>query len=197
MRQINTYSEIVEFKQLYEKLSGLEIPHEFFKYAKTYVFEKNKKIVGGFILSSKRPLRTLELFTANDQLRSKLNDAQPSEILEVCCFWVDRRLQRKKLFSIIAWIRMAIVITLQKERFILYGTNSWGLAKMYGYPKASILINMETIHRKKNYIFIAKREKFLIGAIMIVCAKLKANTITPTIVNNQKFEKSICNALSI
>jgi len=55
MRQINTYSEIVEFKQLYEKLSGLEIPHEFFKYAKTYVFEKNKKIVGGFILSSKRP----------------------------------------------------------------------------------------------------------------------------------------------
>jgi len=197
MRKTTTASEIAEFKKQYENISGLPIPDSFFENAKTYIFQKNGKIVGGFILSNKRPLRTLELFTQSKNLRKKINTLQHSFITEVCCFWIDRRYRKNKLFSIQVWIQMAAEVSRQKEEYILYGTNSKGLAKMYGYPKYSILLNKELIGNNLNYIFIVERKNFLTGTLMIIHSKIKRVSISPNIINNHQIEKSIYNELSI
>lgn len=197
MYKLNSASEISEFKKRYEKISGLEIPESFLIDSKIYAFQKDKEIVGGFILSNKRPLRTLQIFTKNKILRSKINSLDPSSILEVCCFWIEKKYRKKKLFPLLVWLRMAIQITRQKEKFIIYGTNSEGLAKIYGHPKGSELINNEIISLRNNYIFMARRSQILIGTLKIIISKIKGKTIKSNTLNNTNLEKSIYHELSI
>jgi len=197
MHKVNSASDISEFKKRYEEISGLEIPESFLIDSKIYAFQKDNEIVGGFILSSKRPLRTLSLFTKNEKLRSNINSKSKSSIVEICCFWIDRRHRKNKLFTILVWLKMALTVSQQKEKIVLYGTNSKGLAKMYGYPKGSILISQELLKQNNNYIFLAKRRRFLNGVIRIIIAKVRPKMITPKIINHKILEKSIYHELSI
>jgi len=59
---------------------------------------------------------------------------------------------------------------------LLFGTNSSGLAKMYGYPKNAFLLHSDQIGGRDTYIFYAKRTHFLAGVFEIVLAKVFRKT---------------------
>ncbi|MDN5217314.1 hypothetical protein QQ020_34895 [Fulvivirgaceae bacterium BMA12] len=166
------------FKARYESLAGLEIPNDYLKKSRVYGFYQNKELVGGFMLStSTERLRTIELFIAPGNRRevySELSDL--SLYTEVCCFWMERRIRKKKMVNILIWLKMAYQISREKNPIILYGTQSKGLAYLYGLPKVSTLFRSDVVNALNSYVFLTKRNEFVKGAWeMVFCKLLQRN----------------------
>lgn len=135
----------------------MKVPIEYLENSKVCVFTKKKEIIGGFVLGQKLPSRTLNTFTSNQNLES-VSQYFPDEIFcEVCCYWIERKYRKKMLLNSLFWMKMAYEVKKQSKEFILYGTNSRGLAKMYGYPKNSVLFHNDFVNNKETFIFLARR----------------------------------------
>jgi len=160
------------FKNKYEGISGLSLPLEYLETSDVYVFRKAKKIIGGFILGKKLPLRTVDIFISELNKEKFKHFFSSDKCCEVCCFWIDRKYRRSAFFNAKFWIKMANTVKRQEKEFILYGTNSKGLAKMYGYPKNSALIHKDKMDYRDTFTFLARRIDFASGVWEIVKSKL-------------------------
>ncbi len=167
------------FRQLYHDLSGLDIPGSFLCENRVYGFYHRSRLIGGFILAENPALRTIEVFAQCDNrspLYSKINDL--GRCTEVCCFWMSLAYRKRAGVNAYAWLVMALYGSLRfRSKMILFGTNSTGLAKMYAYPKNSLLFHRDRIEDKETYIFIAKRIHFFAGVFTIVWSKLMRRNI--------------------
>ncbi len=54
----------------------------------------------------------------------------------------------------------------------MYGTNSKGLAYVYGYPKNSVLLHTDNVNGKGTFIFIARRRHLFLGTMEITLGRL-------------------------
>lgn len=164
--------DIAVFKKKYVRLSGLDIPDDFLAQSDVYVFRHRGQIVGGYIIANLKPYRTLEKF-ANDENRPDLEARLArSECSELCCFWIDRAYRKKKLLTIYYWLLMAWKTSRQKEKFTIYGTNSRGLANLYGYPRKALLYHTDVVDGKETFIFLAKSKDVFWGTLEIMRSRL-------------------------
>ncbi len=161
------------FQSRYQDLSGLSIPPEFMSRQAVYGFFRGKEMIGGFILGRGQSLRTIEVFASPasmDQLYQFLE--QQGRLLEICCFWIERAYRKNPWINAWCWFRMAIKVGLERSaNSLVFGTNSIGLAKMYGYPVNSLLLHHDLIGGRDTFIFYAKRKHFLAGVLDIILAK--------------------------
>lgn len=194
LRLTTSESDFLEFKTKYESLSGLEIPFSYFDNSKVYLYECNQKIVGGFILSSKLPLRTVDLFTSDEYKSELTKTLGKGNICEVCCLWMERKVRKNRYQSAKFWIQAAFKISKQQQEIIVFGTNCKGLTKMYNYPKASILFHEDKVSNKPTYIYLARRKDFIRGSIELVVAKIIKRTFKRNSFNN--VDKSLLNKIT-
>lgn len=188
MKNTISHQDYLSFKREYEKVSGLELPLEYLENSDVYIFKKKGKIIGGFILGSNLPLRTIEKFISLNQRERLQAFFNKNNVCEVCCFWIQRKYRRQKIFNARVWLQMAFAVSKHSKKFILYGTNSKGLAKMYGYPEASHLMHKDEIENKNTYVFVALRSKFFLGTVEIILSKLLNRKRTFDFNNNVKNE---------
>jgi len=172
MRPTLLKEDYQNFKNKYEGISGLSLPLEYLDTSDVYVFRKAKKIIGGFILGKKLPLRTVDIFISELNKEKFKHFFSSDKCCEVCCFWIDRKYRRSAFFNAKFWIKMANTVERQEKEFILYGTNSKGLAKMYGYPKASALIHKDKMDNRETFTFLARRRDFVRGTWQIIKSKM-------------------------
>ncbi len=173
MKEIILIKELEEFKSNYERISNLEIPMDFLLKGTVYGFFKKGKLVGGFILNESLPIRTIDLFIQKENHKSMLSLMPTSNNwTEVCCYWIDRSYRKDMRLNAWYWLQMAYSVHKTRKDFVLYGTNTLGLAKMYAFPKNSHLITSDIINGRKTFIFLAKRKHFLLGVGEIVLAKI-------------------------
>ena len=179
-------NEISEFKMRYESLSGLEIPDDFLKKSRVYGFYQNKILIAGFVLSSSNErLRTVELFVAQQNHREvylKLSDL--ALYTEVCCFWMDKKKKKKNIVNIRIWLKMAYRIRKDQNPIIIYGTQSKGLAYLYGLPKVSTLFWEDTVNELSSYVFLVSRNEFVKGAWEMAFSKFLRKNRPKTFVNH-------------
>ena len=151
------------FKTKYEKISGLPLPVEYLEKSDVYVFKKGNKIIGGFCINQEQPFRTLEIFSSsNHSLR--LNELLlKSKTKEVTCFWIDYKFRKNILYNILYWHLMAVKASDKITDYVIYGTNSTGLAKIYDIPNKAILFHTDKVKEIKTYIFIAKSKNIMFG----------------------------------
>ena len=67
---------------------------------------------------------------------------------------------------------MANKIRTQSKEFVMYGTNSKGLAYLYGYPIKSVLLHTDKVNDKETFIFIARRRNIFWGVMEIIGSKI-------------------------
>lgn len=91
---------------------------------------------------------------------------------------------------------MASIVKKQEKDFILFGTNSIGLAKMYGYPKNSLLFHKDKINDKDTFVFLARREYFAGGVWEIVKSKLLNRSRNIEFENKEILRKQLTNGVS-
>lgn len=192
MKRTQQPSDYLTFKQRYEQLSGLSIPNSYFEQSEVYIQKIQHEIVGGYILSSKLPLRSIKYFVS-DAKRNAIELQLSKEIFcEVSCFWIDPKYRPKKYLNTKIWLALALAVRRQSKKIIVFGTNSYGLAKLYGYPKVSLLYNRDKINNKTTYLFLVKRKDFLGGVIELLLSKL----IYGRRVSNVQCEKQLRNSIN-
>ena len=172
MKKIQRKEDFQVFQTKYEAISGLKLPLPYLEKSDVYVFRRKDNIIGGFILGNRLPLRTVEVFVSKPNLKVLSPYFEINKYCEVCCFWIERKLRRNAFFNALFWIRMAYSVKRQSKEFILFGTNSKGLAKMYGYPKNSLLFHKDNVGNKDTYVFLARRKDFAGGVWEIVLSKI-------------------------
>ena len=157
----------------------------YLKRSNVYAFYIGRRMVGGFILGQKLPLRTIDIFVASEN-RQVIDPMFSSEdFCEVCCFWVQRRYRYHPILSGWFWLKMAYAVKRQNRPIIVYGTNSAGLARVYGYPKNSLAYHTDTVNDRTTNIFLAQRKDFVGGVWEIVWAKLRGQNMQITQAQDQ------------
>lgn len=160
------------FIQQYEKASGLKVPICYLENSEVYIIKKNEKIISGFVLNSNLPLRTTDVFISSMNQQVLNHYFEKSKYCEVCCFWMSREYQKKKIFNAKCWLNLASTIKKQKKEFIIFGTNSRGLANMYGYHDKVLLFHEDIICNKSTFVFMVKRDDFLLGTWKLIFSKV-------------------------
>ena len=84
----------------------------------------------------------------------------------------------------------------QDNRNILYGTNSKGLANMYGYPKKSLLFHNDKVDGKETFIFLARRIEFHEGVKEILNSRLNKKNRKVNYENKVKLENELRHEIS-
>lgn len=174
MRRLKTLKALQNFQTKYKTISGLPVPLAYLQAGQVFGFYDRQNLIGGFVLSSHHQLRTLEVFSSAANkvaIYTKLGSTQ--RYCEVCCFWMDKIYRQNIFFNVCCWLRMAYQVKKQKQAFILFGTNSKGLALMYAYPKNhSLLYHQDKVKGRNTYVFITRRPDFVPGVWKIIGSKL-------------------------
>jgi len=191
MHLITMNKELFLFKYKYERKSGLKLPLRYLKKAKAYSFVVDGQIVGGFILNSNLPLRTADIFVSEESKNNNLEKLNKEIFCEVCCFWMDRKFQKEPFYNSKFWLQMAKETEKQDKRYILYGTNSKGLANMYGYPKKSLLFHNDKVDGKETFIFLSRRDEFYEGVKEILYSRLNKKNRKINYENKFKLENEL------
>ena len=175
MKRIYSLTKIKEFSDLYFKASGFKVPLGYLVTSQVYVCERDGEFKGGFVVGkSNEYKRTIEVFVSVDNKEAMYK--QNKDTIEVCCFWMDKNFSASKWSSALCWIQMCWIIFRQKEKQIIWGTNSLGLARVYDLPSRSYCIHIEQSGPRFNYVFKAETNYFLLGVVSVVKNKLFRNT---------------------
>lgn len=174
MKRLVSHNEFVDFKEKYKRLSGFDVPLNYIKENKVYGHYSGLKLQAGFIIGkSSSSLRTIESFVSRKEkstMYKSLGDL--NNYCEVTCFWMSRETRKNKVLNAWIWIQMGLLCTIQDKPLVLYGTNSKGLARIYGLPEKSNLIHQETIQTKACSVFLAKRGHILSGTLIIIWSRI-------------------------
>ena len=174
MKRIYSLTKIKNFSDLYFRASGFKVPIEYLATSQVYVCEQDGRYVGGFVVGkSNEYKRTLEVFVSDENKNSMY--LMSEDTIEVCCFWMDKNFRSNKMASIFCWIRMCWIITWQKEKQIIWGTNNISLAKVYDLPARSHCVHIDEQAGKRSYVFMAATNYFLLGVGSVIKNKLLGN----------------------
>src|ERR1022692_1963357 len=84
--------EHLEFKNHYDTASGMNLPIEYFTGRSTYCFYNNSKMIAGYIIGTRKPFRTIDVFVNEcdkSGIYSLINDGESCS--EVCAFWMAKK----------------------------------------------------------------------------------------------------------
>ena len=131
-------------------------------------------MIGGFILGMGPTFRTIDFFAAAENqpdLTKKLVD--PNKFTEITCFWLDSKHRSQSYTNLLTWIKLALAIKKHSNPYLLFGTNSKGLARLYNISKESFLVHDDLCNNKKTYVFVAQTRYCIKGILEIMAFKVK------------------------
>lgn len=175
LKLIETQEELSFFGEVYFRNSGLPVPEQYLANNRNKVFGIYLKgeMIGGFILGNGPDYRTIEVF-AKEELHVQLYDQMfaRDQYTEICCFWIKKAYRTKTGINFFIWLSMAFSLKKYGSKYILFGTCSRALAKLYATTPKSILFHTDRINKKHTFIFQAVRKTCITGILEIVKFKL-------------------------
>ncbi|MEM7105346.1 MAG: hypothetical protein AAF502_19565 [Bacteroidota bacterium] len=171
---LKAQEELEQFQTSYFGNAKLEVPMEYLQNNQVFAFILNGKQVGGFVLGTDQNFRTVEFF-ASAEKRAKVSSQikKPGLFSELCCFWIDPEHKCKTRVNLAIWFLMSLTLKKNSRQFLLFGTCSKGLAKLYSSTRHSVLIHKDRVNRNATFIFIAKRSICISGIMEIILKKMK------------------------
>jgi len=149
LNQLTTQEEMTQYAKAYEKCSGLPVPLSYLKENKTFALTLNGEMIGGFILGMGPEFRTIEFF-AKAENQSALQEKLicPNQFTEITCFWLASKHRSQSITNLLTWIKLALAIKKHSNPYLIYGTNSKGLARLYSTTKESYLVHNDRCNNK-------------------------------------------------
>ena len=181
LRQITTTDKLNEYSEMYFKCSGLPIPMEYMDNESNKVFAIywRNKLIGGFILGRDVNFRTLAFFAKPEKQENVVAKMEElSEYTEITCFWIAKEFRTKTRMNIFVWLSMTYALRFYGSQYLLFGTCSRSLARLYGQTSKSIQIHRDRINNKSTFIFKAHRSTCVTGMLEIIAHKLKRTVKT-------------------
>ena len=176
LRQITNKDQLNAYSDMYFKCSGLPIPKEYLMNPVNRVFAIFWKgnLIGGFILGRDINFRTIQFFAKEHKQESVISQlGDLTEFTEICCFWIQRKYRTNTFLNIFVWLSMTYALRMYGTKYLLFGTCSRSLARLYGQTSKSIQIHRDRINDKATFIFRAHRSTCVTGMLEIISHKLK------------------------
>ena len=174
--QITSKDELDKFSNMYFDCSGLPIPEVYMTNDANRVFAIywRNKLIGGFILGRDTNFRTIKFFAKEEKQAKVISQLEElSKYTEITCFWIKKEYRTKTSLNIFAWLSMTYTLRMYGTQYLLFGTCSRSLARLYGQTSKSIQIHRDRINNKSTFIFKAHRSSCVTGMIEIIAHKLK------------------------
>jgi hypothetical protein len=123
-------AELEQFQRSYLDLTGSCVPLEYLQRASVHVVRRGPDMVGGFVINTTSPLRTLARVPHDTacQIQDELSQGPP--VREVACVWMVPSL-RGSAVSTRMWIGLALRIAVFGRGPVVYGTEADGLRRFY------------------------------------------------------------------
>lgn len=174
LMQLTNTEEFNQYATAYEKCSGLPVPISYLSGNKTFALLLNGKMIGGFILGMGPEFRTIDFFAkAENQSGLKEKLVTTDQFTEITCFWLDAKHRSQSITNLFTWIKLALAIKKHSNPYLLFGTNSKGLARLYNIPDKSYLIHDDFCNHKTTYVFVGQTRYCIKGILQIVAFKVK------------------------
>lgn len=174
LNQLTTASQFKQYAAAYENCSGLPVPISYLSENKTFALSLDGKMIGGFILGMGPEFRTIAFF-AKAENQSSLNQklVVPEQFTEITCFWLAAKHSTQSATNLLTWIKLAFAIKKHSNPYLIYGTNSKGLARLYNITKESFLIHKDFCNNKNTFVFVARTRYCIKGILEIMAFKVK------------------------
>lgn len=174
LKQITDTAALAQFGNTYSSFSGLPVPSSYLENNRVFAIYYKGDMIGGFILATGSDFRTINCFakpTAHAELHEKMGNL--ATYTELCCFWIDVKYRSKTAVNMFIWMSMSYALKKYGTQYLLFGTCSKGLARLYSATEHSILIHKDRINRKHTFVFVAQRKHSIVGISQIVLHKVK------------------------
>lgn len=176
LKQITDKNQLSQYSEMYLNSSGLPIPEEYLNNSLNRVFAIfwRGSLIAGFILGGDIKFRTIQFFAKEqkqDKVKTQLGDL--NKYTEICCFWIHRSYRTNTFLNIFVWLSMTYALRVYGTQFLLFGTCSRSLARLYGQTSKSIQIHRDRINNKATFIFMAHRSTCVTGMLEIISHKMK------------------------
>lgn len=174
MQLIKNKEDLEVFAKTYNSIAGFDVPFSFFENNKIFRILVNGEMVGGFALGQGPTFRSISVFAKEekqDLLYELMED--PMSFTDLNCFWIARKVQTNTLINLFIWVSLSLALKFHAKKYILFGTHSKSLARLYSQTKKSVLFHQDRIDRKNTYIFVAQRRTCIRGILEIVGTKIK------------------------
>jgi len=183
LRKINEDHLLEEFRERYASVSGLEVPMDFLKTRAVYgAFNLANKMIGGFVLGTINPFRTIDVFASIGNREGLYSHLNGTSCCELNCLWLSVN-YRKGISVYWFWLLFATKVSRQPEKMLICGTIAKSLADIYGYPRKSKLLHSEDIFLngklRTSYIFIFAKSDFFVGVLETFVYKFRNNGRKP------------------
>lgn len=176
MNQLRTEASREVFSEIYGKASGLPIPESYLHHPNNRVcgVYKNQVLIGGFILGQGSDFRTIELFAKEEKHNTLYQQLEDRALYtEICCFWIKKEVRTKTFLNFFIWLSMAYALKRYGTPYVLFGTCSRSLARLYSTTSKVKFLSEDFINRKPTFIFRGKQSNAISGISEIVFHKLK------------------------
>jgi|GEM_PF-1954213 len=198
MKKITSPKALQAFQAQYESISGLALPMTYLEKSAVFALYRKGQMRAGFVLAEGKSLRTLELFVSEEKRSQIRQDLHVNgQFCEVCCFWIERSIRKSKLSNFLCWLSLAMRVHQMRKPFVIFGTNSYGLAKMYSQPIHSLQVHQDEVKGKKTYIFGGYTKKFLGGILRILFSKMNKASKTRKIESDQALGEALLEDIAI
>lgn len=172
--RVQTEQELNDYAQAYEQASGLPVPLDYLRANKTFAVKWNGQMIGGFILGMGPSFRTLDFFVQKHNQAALLQQMRnPKNFTEITCFWLSKNHRSNSLINLLTWAKLAFAIKKHSNKYLLYGTNSKGLARLYNTSRESFLIHQDQCQQKQTFVFMARTQYCIKGILEIMWFKLR------------------------
>lgn len=172
--RLTSESAIQTYAKAYQRVSRSAVPAAYLRQANVYAVIVNQKIIGGFALANGPRFRTISLFMQEEeqeQFYKQMN--QTNQFTELTCYWMNRKAQKKVLLNLYVWVSLAVILKLKCKSYILFGTSSKSLARLYSQTPRAMLLHQGRSRGRNAFIFAGKRKECLRGILEVVASKLR------------------------
>jgi len=172
--QLKSNEEMNQYAMAYEECSKLPVPVSYLSVNKTFALMLSDKMIGGFILGNGPRFRTINFFASPENQPALMNRMESlDQYTEITCFWLDKSYRSQSFVNLLTWAKLALAIKKHSNPYLLFGTNSRGLARLYNIPAAAQLIHSDYCNCKSTYVFIAETKNCIRGITEIILFKVK------------------------
>ena len=132
-----TKAQLAEYRRAYAEASGYHVALDYLERSVVYGLRLRGRLVGGVVMSTLSPLRTLQRIPEPDRSRVEAM-LDLDDTVELTCVWLAPSARRGAL-SALFWFGLFLETSRHGVRTVLFGTESYRLHRLYLLGKPDVL----------------------------------------------------------
>jgi hypothetical protein len=143
LTRLESDAELGEYRERYADSSGYRVPLDYLRRSTVYGLRRNGVLVGGVVMGTGRPLRTLARIP-EAQRREVAALLPDGDVVELTCLWLAPELRHGRR-SVRLWAGLFLEMGRQGSALVLFGTEAPGLQRQYRACRPEIVYEGQVV----------------------------------------------------